>query len=250
MKKIKYKLKKKYVIILIGLLGLIIISFVFIKVYKHYKIEKNVDDVLIKTETNIDKDNDEIFKETKSLKNLNSDFVGILTIPDTIINYPVMYTKGQDYYLRRSFDKKYSIAGSLYIDKYNTISPKDDNLIIYGHNMKNGTMFHELLNYKEEDFYNNHKYFYFTTDEVREKYEIVSMFVSKVFYKTDKVFKYYKFYNASSEEEFNYYKENILKLSLFDTGVELNYKDKFITLSTCDYSLENGRFVVIGKLIS
>ncbi len=246
----KYKLKKKYVIILLIILGLFLVSFVFIKVYKHHKIEQTVDKVLTKTETNINEDSDEIFKETKNLKKLNSDFVGILTIPDTIINYPVMYTKGKDYYLRRSFDKKSSTAGSLYIDKYNTISPKDDNLIIYGHNMKNGSMFHELLNYKEEEFYNNHKYFYFTTDEVKEKYEIVSMFVSKVFYKTDNVFKYYKFYNASNEEEFNYYKENILKLSLFDTKVELNYKDKFITLSTCDYSIDNGRFVVIGKLIS
>ena len=180
---------------------------------------------------------------------MNKDFVGVLSIPDTIINYPVMYTEGEDYYLRRSFDKKQSDAGTLFIDKHNNIDPIDDNIIIYGHNMKNGTMFHELLNYKKENYYKEHKYIYFNKVDDSEKYEIISVFYSKVYYETDNVFKYYKFYNASNEEELNDYVKNIKKLSLYNTNVNAKLGDKFITLSTCEYSQENGRFVVVAKKV-
>lgn len=180
---------------------------------------------------------------------MNKDFVGVLSIPDTIINYPVMYTKGEDYYLRRSFDKKQSDAGTLFIDKHNNIDPIADNIIIYGHNMKNGTMFHELLNYKKENYYKEHKYIYFNKVDDSEKYEIISVFYSKVYYETDNVFKYYKFYNASNEEELNDYVKNIKKLSLYNTNLDAKLGDKFITLSTCEYSQENGRFVVVAKKV-
>ena len=248
MRRKRYKLKKVFYIPIIIILLAIIIS-ITTKIHKHKKIENKVKDVLIETKNNIDKNSDELLKKAKELKSINNDFVGILTIPDTIINYPVMYTKGEDYYLRRSFDKKQSNAGTLYIDKYNNIDPRDDNLIIYGHNMNDGTMFHELLNYKKEEFYKEHKYIYFTTDKEYEKYVVVASFLSKVYYKTDQVFKYYKFYNANNEDEFNNYVKNIKKLSLYETNTKLNYKDKFITLSTCEYSQENGRFAVVLKKI-
>ena len=180
---------------------------------------------------------------------MNNDFVGILTIPNTIINYLVTYSK-DDYYLRHSFDEKQSEAETLYIDKYNNIDPIDDNIIIYGHNMKNGTMFHNLLNYKDEDFYKNHKIIYFNKLNNKEKYEIISVFYSRVFYENENEFKYYKFYKANNEEEFNNYITNIKQLSLYDTKVDAKYKDKFITLSTCEYSRENGRFVVVAKKVN
>ena len=160
-----------------------------------------------------------------------------------------MYTKGEDYYLRRSFDKKQSDAGTLFIDKHNNIDPIDDNIIIYGHNMKNGTMFHELLNYKKVNYYKKHKYIYFNKVDDSEKYEIISVFYSKVYYEADNVFKYYKFYNASNEEELNDYVKNIKKLSLYNTNVDAKLGDKYITLSTCEYSQENGRFVVVAKKV-
>ena len=245
----KYRLKKKFVILftILFILAPLIIS--TIKIIKHKNTNKKITNILKETikENNTDEEN--VTNIVKKLKQMNDDFVGVLSIPDTIINYPVMYTKGEDYYLRRSFDKKQSDAGTLFIDKHNTIDPIDDNIIIYGHNMKNGTMFHELLNYKKESYYKEHKYIYFNKVDNSEKYEIISVFYSKVYYETDNVFKYYKFYKASNEEELNDYVKNIKELSLYNTNVDAKLGDKFITLSTCEYSQENGRFVVIGKKV-
>ena len=245
MKRKKYKLKKKfYIIIFIILLSTFLLM--GYKIFLHKSNNKKIEQLLKKIEkVNVDNKNTKYLKE---LKNMNSDFIGILTIPNTIINYPVMYTKS-DYYLRRSFDKKQSDAGTLYIDKYNIIDPMDDNIIIHGHNMKNGTMFHELLNYKDEEYYKKHKYIYFNKVDKSEKYEIISVFYSKVYYENEQVFKYYKFYRTKEESEFNDYVKNIKELSLYDTNVETKLGDKFITLSTCEYSQENGRFVVVGKKI-
>ncbi len=245
----KYKLKKKFIILfsILFIISPLVIS--TIKIVKHKNTNKKIINILKETikENNTNEEN--VTNVVKELKQMNNDFVGVLSIPDTIINYPVMYTKGEDYYLRKSFDKKQSDAGTLFIDKHNSIDPIDDNIIIYGHNMKNGTMFHELLNYKKESFYKNHKYIYFNKVDNSEKYEIIAVFYSKVYYETDNVFKYYKFYNANNEEELNDYVNNIKELSLYDTNVDAKLGDKFITLSTCEYSQENGRFVVIGKKV-
>lgn len=245
----KYKLKKKFIILfsILFIISPLVIS--TIKIVKHKNTNKKIINILKETikENNTNEEN--VTNVVKELKQMNNDFVGVLSIPDTIINYPVMYTKGEDYYLRKSFDKKQSDAGTLFIDKHNSIDPIDDNIIIYGHNMKNGTMFHELLNYKKESFYKNHKYIYFNKVDNSEKNEIIAVFYSKVYYETDNVFKYYKFYNANNEEELNDYVNNIKELSLYDTNVDAKLGDKFITLSTCEYSQENGRFVVIGKKV-
>lgn len=245
----KYKLKKKFIVLLIILFIFIPLIVSTIRIVKHKNANKKITNILKETikENNTNEEN--VTNIVKELKNMNKDFVGVLSIPDTIINYPVMYTEGEDYYLRRSFDKKQSDAGTLFIDKHNNIDPIDDNIIIYGHNMKNGTMFHELLNYKKESFYKNHKYIYFNKVDNSEKYEIIAVFYSKVYYETDNVFKYYKFYNASNEEELNDYVKNIKKLSLYNTNVNAKLGDKFITLSTCEYSQENGRFVVVAKKV-
>ncbi len=245
----KYKLKKKFIVLLIILFIFTPLIISTIRIVKHKNANKKITNILKETikENNTNEEN--VTNIVKELKNMNKDFVGVLSIPDTIINYPVMYTKGEDYYLRRSFDKKQSDAGTLFIDKHNNIDPIDDNIIIYGHNMKNGTMFHELLNYKKENYYKEHKYIYFNKVDNSEKYEIISVFYSKVYYETDNVFKYYKFYNASNEEELNDYVKNIKELSLYNTNVDAKLGDKFITLSTCEYSQENGRFVVVAKKV-
>lgn len=245
MKRKRYKLKKKvFVFLFIIVIAILITN----KIIIHKKNNDKVNNILNVTKEIKEDTKDTLKDKLIELKNMNNDFVGILTIPNTIINYPVMYTKS-DYYLRRSFDKKQSDAGTLFIDKHNNIEPIDDNIIIYGHNMKDGTMFHELLNYKDENYYNEHKYIYFNKINEIEKYEIISVFYSKVYYENENVFKYYKFYNANNEEEFNYYLENIKSLSIYDTKVNAIYKDKFITLSTCEYSQENGRFVVVAKKV-
>ncbi len=188
-------------------------------------------------------------EEVKKLYQENNDLYGWITIDDTKIDYPVMYTKDEDYYLDKDFYKKKSSAGSLFIDKYNTIEPRDINLLIHGHSMKDGSMFRALINYKSKSYYEKHKTFTFYTTKEKEEYEIIAVFVSQVYQVSDKVFKYYKFYNATNEDDYNDYIKNIKKLSLFDIEATAKYPDKLITLSTCEYSKENGRMVVVGRKI-
>jgi sortase B len=191
----------------------------------------------------------EILAEYMELYKINPDFIGWLTIPNTIINYPVVQGGEEDFYLEHDFYKKPDKRGTLLLDEECDILKPTTNLMIHGHNMKDGTMFSALRNYKKKSFYDKNKIIEFNSIYEKGKYEIVSVFQSKVYSKRDKVFKYYQFYHASSEEEFNYFYENIKKIALYDTGVEANYGDTFITLSTCDYHTNDGRLAVVAKKI-
>lgn len=177
----------------------------------------------------------------------NSDVVGYIHIEGTNIDGPVLYKAKDDFYLSHGFDKQQRIEGSFFVDKYNTVEPRDDNLIIHGHNMNNGSMFHDLVKYKDKSFYLDHQTIRFDSLYETAEYEIVAAFVSQVFNKSDNVFKYYKEYNFENEEAFLNFRDNIKQLSFYDTGVNIEYDDEFITLSTCEYSKEDGRMVVIAR---
>lgn len=199
----------------------------------------------------------------QELYEMNSDTVGWLTIDDTVIDYVVMQTPAdEDYYLDRDFQKNYSAYGSLIMDtdsqigsgtkenEYADGSIPCTNLIIHGHNMKNGSMFGNLDLYKQESYGKEHNIIKFSSLYEEREYEICAVFLSQVYLKTQTdVFKYYKFFQADTEEEFKDYYDNIKKMSLYDTGVEAEFGDEFITLSVCAYHVENGRLVVVGKRI-
>ena len=186
--------------------------------------------------------------DLKSLKIKNGDTEGWIKIDGTRINYPVM--QNGDFYLHNNFYKKYSISGTPYLASYCNVN-SSDNLIIYGHHMSNGSMFAGLDIYKTYNGYKNYKYIKFFTlidgKTIENQYEVVGAYkvqpnieVANILYGTT------KFRNV---EEFNKYKNVLKNKSLYDTGANLNYGDKFITLSTCEYSQKNGRLVVVGKLI-
>ena len=115
--------------------------------------------------------------------------------------------------------------------------------------MKAGTMFGSLDEYRNEDFYSEHKYMELYTETERRCYEVMAVFYSQVYYTTDQVFKYYQFFQAQDEEGFQDFYENVKKMSLYDTGVTAELGDCFLTLSTCTYHVEDGRFVVVAKEI-
>jgi len=208
-------------------------------------------------------DQAEIKHDMVELYDMNPDVAGWLIIDDTVIDYPVMQTpKDEEYYLDRDFNKNYSAYGSLIMDtdsqigsgtkanEYADGSIPCTNLIIHGHNMKNGSMFGNLDLYRQQSYEKNHKIIKFSTLYEDREYEIVSVFLSQVFLKTQKdVFKYYQFFQANTEEEFNDFYNNIKKMSLYDTGVTAEFSDEFITLSVCAYHVENGRLVVVGKRV-
>ncbi len=177
----------------------------------------------------------------------NDDMAAWLEIPGTVIDYPVMWTpRDENYYLRRGFDGKSDQNGCLILDTDSSLDPLTTNLIIHGHNMRSGTMFGTLSDYADEDFYKEHKKMTLYTKECQRNYEVLAVFRSEVFKKTDTVFKFYKFFQADTEEEFDDFYQNIKAMSLYDTGVTAKFGDHFLTLSTCSYHTERGRFVVVA----
>lgn len=183
----------------------------------------------------------------------NRDFVGWLTIEDTLVDYPVMHTPNDDekgeYYIHRDFEKQYSAAGLPFIDGNCIIAHPTDNIIIYGHNMNSGTMFHDIIKYENKEFYETHKTFTFDTIYGDGTYEVVAVFYGQVLPEDSTAFKYYEFVNAGSKEEFMHFIENVKGMSIIDADVEVEYGDKLVTLSTCAYHVSDGRFAVIAKKI-
>ncbi len=181
----------------------------------------------------------------------NADMTGWLVIPGTNIDYPVMWTpEDENYYLYRDFNKEDNQNGCLILDTDSSLNPLTTNLIIHGHNMKSGAMFGNLTDYEDENYYQEHKQIILYTKECQRNYEIIAVFRSQVYKKSDNVFKFYKFFQANNEKEFNDFYENIKELSLYDTGITAEFGDHFITLSTCVYHVKNGRFVVVAKEVS
>lgn len=178
----------------------------------------------------------------------NSDMAAWLQIPGTAIDYPVMWTpEDEEYYLRRGFDGSKNSNGCLILDTDSCLEPLTTNLIIHGHNMKSGAMFGTLMDYEEESYFQEHRTITLYTEECQRNYEVIAVFYSQVYKKTDQVFKFYKFFQADTAEEFDDFYQNIKALSLYDTGVTAEFGDCFLTLSTCAYHVENGRFVVVAK---
>ena len=191
----------------------------------------------------------EVLDEYKNLLNKNKKLIGWLKIDDTNIDYPVMQTTDNVYYLEHNLNQEYDKNGSIFMDKDCNVLKPSTNYIIYGHHMKSGNMFGKLDLYEDEDYCRDHPYIQFDTIYEKGTYEVMYVFRSRVYSEEEIVFKYYQFIDANSEQEFNSYMSEMESMSLYDTGVRAEYGDQLLTLSTCDYQEKNGRFVVVAKKI-
>lgn len=193
-----------------------------------------------------------ILPEYQALYNLNKDLVGWINIPGTNIDYPVMQTPNRkDYYLYRNFDKEWSSWGSIYVREECDVFGPSDNVVIYGHRMKDKTMFYHLENnYKKKAYWQEHQTFSFDTLYERHTYQIIAAFNVDV--NANEFFAYHLFNDAANEEEFNEFMKTVHSLQLYDTGLTAQYGDKLLTLSTCRNNTyyNNQRFVVVAKRIS
>ncbi len=180
----------------------------------------------------------------------NHDLIGWLSIEGMVIDYPVMQCEDDEYYLHHDFYGNDSKYGCLYVRGVADVDTPGTNFIIYGHNMKDGSMFGDLDLYRRENFYREHPTISFDTLYEERTYEIIAVFRSQVYHSGEDAFKYYQFYEAQTQEEFAYFYENIKELALYDTGVTAEFGDTFLTLSTCAYHVEDGRFVVVAKAVS
>ncbi len=198
-------------------------------------------------------DTDEPEKKTldefAGLLEINPDTVGWLKIPGTVIDYPVVRTGDENYYLHHDFYGQKSIYGTLFVKDMADVETPGTNIIIYGHHMRNNTMFGDLDAYESEDYFKNHSIIEFNTLYEERRYKVISVFRSEILPEDSDQFKYYEFYQAESKEDFDDFFQNIKKISEYETGVRADYGDTFITLSTCAYHTENGRFVVVAKRI-
>lgn len=186
--------------------------------------------------------------QIEELQKENQEIIGWLEIEDTNINYPICQTNNNDFYLTHNYKKEKSSSGSLFLDKDFDMVNGSSNYLIYGHRNKQGLMFEDLMKYAKENFYKEHTKIKFTTSTDDSIYEIISVFYSRVYYQDEKnVFRYYYFVNAENEQEYNNFVNNAKKVSIYDTGITAEYGEQLLTLSTCEYSQEDGRFVVVAK---
>ena len=181
---------------------------------------------------------------------MNSDMVGWITIPDTKVNYPVMQTPDHpDYYLKKNFYKQSSDWGAIYAREACDINKPSDNITLYGHHMKDGSMFAQLSNFQFQDFWQTHQTFTFDTLYEHHTYKVWAVFKTSANVDGNH-FPYHRFSDAASAAEFNDFVQMIKKLDYYDTGITPEYGDKLLTLSTCEYTLDNGRFVVCALRVS
>ena len=186
--------------------------------------------------------------QVKKLKEEYENIVGWIEIENTNISYPVVQGEDNEFYLTHDYKGNKAERGAIFLDSDYNWKVKGNNFMIYGHYMINGEMFTDLLKYLEEDFYKEHPIIRFTTEDEDAEYEIIAAFRSKVYNKNDKnVFKYYNFMNSESEKEYNNFIKNIKEVSIYDIEDTAEYGDELITLTTCSYYTEDGRFVVVGR---
>ena len=238
-------------ILFLVLIGCIVYSVIN---YIKSKNVKNEAEKLLDVDTTVlepeEKQENEMLNKVKALNIQYPDLKGWLEIKDTDINYPVMQGTDNDFYITHDYKKEKSKWGSLFLDKAYDWSKPSSNLLIYGHNFSDGYMFADLLNYRNKEFYESHKTIRFITPVEDAEYEIISVFNSRVYYthETD-VFRYYFFVDAGSKAEYNDFVKNAKQASIYDIDATAEFGDQLITLSTCDYTQEDGRFVVVARKI-
>lgn len=213
-----------------------------------HKLEQSIDETRKNSNADITIDaSKKILPEYAQLSENNPDFWGWVKIDGTSLSYPVMHTpQDSEYYLNKDFERNDAQSGTPFLD--GNCFDSCGNYIIYGHNMKNGTMFASLMSYKDEAFYKEHPTILLDTLYEHSSYSVIAAFYSKAYFKEDTdVWKYYQYTDLTDEETFNAYISQATASSLYKTDADVKFGDQLLTLSTCSYHTENGRFVVVAK---
>ena len=189
-------------------------------------------------------------KQYDKLYEQNNDLAGWIRIPDSAIDYPVMYTPYNiEKYLRKNFSQNYALSGEPFFGE--GWDPEGNFGIIYGHHMEDGTKCADWMFYADEEYKNSHPIVYFDTLTERRQYEVVAAFYTKIPYVSDTTtFRYFQYTGLPDEETFNYYVSQCKKASQYDTGVEPVWGDRLLVLSTCSFHVKNGRFVILLRQIT
>ena len=185
-------------------------------------------------------DNKTISENQEELKSINNNYEMWIEIPNTKINYPIVQGKDNEYYLKHNFKNESNMSGTIFVDCNNNID-EDKNIIIYGHNMRNGTMFNNITKFKEESFFNNNNTINIIRNNILYQYEIFSIYVedeSKVSLDTE----------FADNDAFVNYALNEASKSMYNKNIIITEEDKIITLVTCSYEYTGARTILVGKL--
>lgn len=185
------------------------------------------------------------------LKARNSDYIGWLKAPGGSINYPIVQTANNNYYLYRDFDRNSSRYGNPFLDYRNSVSPMSDNLIIYGHHMRDGTIFSRLTQYKQAGVVKNNPIITLEMpDGTTYQFKIVSVLAVNGRAQDDNGYIFaVNTPNFPTKENFDGYVKQIKQRSYVNTGVDVQYGDKLISLQTCIYDFTDEYLYVIGRLV-
>lgn len=199
----------------------------------------------------------------ENLLSINPDTVGYIEIPDTKISYPVVQKKdseiGNDYYLEHGFDGEEAKAGAIFLDWRNSFDlavsgeraePTSDNLIIYGHEMKDEAMFGTLKYYKDNySYYGEHPLINLNSNYKTYTYKIFGVCITNTLESSGEIFQYYNYINFNTQEEFYEYVNGIKIRSLILNDVDVKYGDKLLTLSTCNGLFSDARLIIVARLV-
>ena len=239
---------------IISLILLIIIFFCAMKIYQkrlgYYTDSRDYDSLRSLSPlyySSINKDPDENKKDVeneKNLKNINSDYRFWIKVEGTNIDFPVVQGKDNDFYLHHNFNKEKSFSGSIFVNSENNLND-DSNIVVYGHNMRNDTMFAQIKHFKNENFFNANKYITLYRDGKKSTFEIFSVYQENAKDLESQI----KIKFSNKEEYEKYLKEQEAKSLFKRKGIDLNDNDRILTLVTCGYDFVNARIVVVAKEI-
>lgn len=183
----------------------------------------------------------------ETLVQINPQIKGWIAIPDTSISFPLLQGEDNDYYLKHDIYGQANRYGSIFVDCDADLYGSESNLIIYGHHMRDGSMFGGLKAYREESYYREHPSFFLYLPEEEREYEIIAVLHNDIFSREQEPFQYYDYAHILNEEMFAEYYRGIKEYALYDTGVSASYGDELVTLCTCDYGGREQRLLVVGR---
>ena len=230
---------KKIIRLLINLILTSILIFssynIYIKLAKYKKADNVYKDIRKISKSTEDNKDDE-------LSSINSDYRFWLKVDNTNIDYPVVQSEDNDYYLTHDFNKDYLASGSIFMDYRNNFE-EDKSTIVYGHHMRNKTMFGELANYKDENFFNGNNLINIEYKGKTYTYQVFSAYVADL---TEDYLKV----DFENDEDYQSYINYITNRSMHKSDLQVSKEDKIITLYTCSYEFKDARTIVHAKLIS
>ena len=175
---------------------------------------------------------------------------GWLKVEGTSIDLPVMRPLKKmeaDFYLHHSFEGEDNTEGTLFVDRECKLKPRSQNIVVYGHNMRNGEMFGGLVQYENPEFLSSHRQITFDTIYEQGLYEIIAVLLTRVLNEDEQGFRYYQLFDFKKAQDYVSCQEFINQNLAYGDPVELKEGEELLMLSTCEYSQENGRLVVVAK---